>query len=207
MNSLYNTVIFDLGGVLIDWNPEYLYRKTLHRRSGDATLPYGGCVTYRGTKSRTGGARLPKRCKSGAQCFPQYESQIRSYHERWDEMLGGTIEKNVQVLDDLWQKSSVHLYAITNWSAETYPVAQQRFTFLDYFEDVVVSGKLKLVKPDAAIYQVLLDRQPQIVPAQAIFIDDVLENVEAARALGIYGIHLTPETDLREQLEALEVLP
>lgn len=137
---------------------------------------------------------------------PAYENEIRAYHERWNEMLGGAIAENVAVLEDLQQKPDINLYAITNWSAETFPIAQQEYPFLQHFQDTVVSGELKIVKPDAKIYQTLLDRQP-IVPEQSIFIDDVLENIDGARALGIHGIHLTPDTDLRKELEALHVLP
>ncbi len=137
--------------------------------------------------------------------FPEHEANIRAYHERWDEMLGGAIEENVAVLEDLHQQKNVRLYAITNWSAETFPVAQQRFPFLSYFEDTVVSGSLKMVKPDPRIYQTLLDRQP-IVPEQAIFIDDVQENVAGAEALSIHGIHLTPKTNLRQALQKLGML-
>ena len=201
----YNTIIFDLGGVLIDWNPEYLYRKIFTDEAEMQHFLTEVCHSA-WNKEQDRGRPFAEAVQECIAEFPQYEAQIRSYHERWDEMLGGTIEENVQVLDDLWQKPDIHLYAITNWSAETYPVAQQRFSFLSYFEDVVVSGTLKLVKPDAAIYQALLDRHP-IVPEQAIFIGDVLENVEAAQTVGLHGIHFTPETNLREELESLEVLP
>lgn len=150
------------------------------------------------------GAR-PGAVRERIERFPEHEVYIRHYHERWDEMLGGVIAANVAVLEDLHRRLDIRLYAITNWSAETFPMAQQRFPFLSYFEDTVVSGDLKLVKPDPKIYQTLLDRQP-IVPEQAIFIDDVLENVQGVQALGIHGIHLTAETDLREELKRLGVL-
>ena len=202
----YNTIIFDLGGVLIDWNPEYLYRKIFDDEAEMQHFLTEVCHSA-WNKEQDRGRPFAEAVKERIAVFPQYEKYIRSYHERWDEMLGGAIEENVQVLEDLRKQPDIHLYAITNWSAETYPTAQRQFPFLGYFEEVVVSGELKLVKPDAAIYQVLLDRQPAIVPEQAIFIDDVLENVEGSRALGIHGIHLTPETDLRKELEALGVLP
>ncbi len=205
MNPTYNSIIFDLGGVLIDWNPEYLYRKIF---TDEAEMQHFLTEVCHGAwnKEQDRGRLFADAVQERAAEFPQYEMQIRSYHERWEEMLNGAIEENVQVLEDLRQQPDIRLYAITNWSAETFPIAQRQFPFLDYFEDTVVSGELKLVKPDARIYQTLLDRQP-IVPEQAVFIDDVLENVEGARALGIYGIHLTPETDLRKELETLGVLP
>ena len=205
MNSTYNTVIFDLGGVLIDWNPEYLYRKIF---SDKAQMRHFLTEVCHGAwnKEQDRGRPFAEAVRERIERFPEHKANIRAYHERWDEMLGDAIEENVAVLEDLRQKPDIHLYAITNWSAETFPVAQQRFSFLNYFEDTVVSGELKLVKPDAEIYQTLLDRQP-IVPGQAIFIDDVRENVAGAEALGIRGIHLTPETDLRKELTTLGVLP
>ena len=205
MNPTYNSIIFDLGGVLIDWNPEYLYRKIF---TDEADMQHFLTEVCHGAwnKEQDRGRLFADAVRERAAEFPQYETQIRSYHERWEEMLGGAIEENVQVLDDLWQKPDIHLYAITNWSAETFPTAKRLYPFLRYFEDTVVSGELKLVKPDAKIYQTLLDRHP-IIPERAVFIDDVLENVEGARALGIYGIHLKPETDLRTELETLGVLP
>ena len=121
-------------------------------------------------------------------------------------MLGGAIEENVTVLEDLRQKPDIDIYAITNWSAETFPIAQRDYPFLQYFQDTVVSGKLKIVKPDTRIYQTLLDRQPSIVPEQSIFIDDVAETLAGAEKLGITGIHLPPGTNLREKLAELRVL-
>ena len=204
MDALYNTVIFDLGGVLIDWNPAYLYRKIFADEEEMQRFLTDVCHAD-WNKEQDRGRLFAEAVQERVAAFPHYESQIQSYHQRWEEMLGGAIEENVQVLEDLYQQSDLHLYAITNWSAETYPTAQRLFPFLSYFEDVIVSGELKLVKPDAAIYQVLLDRQP-IVPERAIFIDDVRENVDGARGLGIHGIHLTPKTNLREELKALGVL-
>lgn len=205
MNPTYNTVIFDLGNVLIEWDPRHLYRKIF---TDEAEMEYFLANVCHGAwnKEQDRGRPFAEAVQAKITEFPQYEAQIRSYHERWSEMLNGPIEENVQVLEDLRQKPDVQLYAITNWSAETFPVAQQRFAFLKYFQDTIVSGDLKLVKPDAAIYQVLLDRQP-IVPEQAIFIDDTYENVVGAEALGLRGIHLTLETDLRKELEGLGVLP
>ena len=205
MNPTYNTVIFDLGGVLIDWNPAYLYRKIFTDEAQMQHFLTEVCHSD-WNREQDRGRLFAEALRERVARFPEHEANIRRYHERWDEMLGGAIEPNVQVLEELHQRPDIHLYAITNWSAETFPVAQRRFPFLDYFEDTVVSGALKLVKPDPKIYRTLLDRQP-IAPEQAIFIDDVLENVAGAQSLGIHGIHLTLETNLRAELQKLRVLP
>jgi len=201
----YNTVIFDLGGVLIDWNPEYLYRKMF---ADEAEMKQFLQEVCHGewNKEQDRGRPFAEAVEERTAKYPQYVAEIQAYHHRWEEMLGGPIEENVAVLDDLREKSDVDLYAITNWSAETFPIAQRDYPFLQYFQDTVVSGKLKIVKPDARIYQTLLDRQPSIVPEQSIFIDDVAENIAGAEALKIKGIHLTSDTNLREELIKLGVL-
>lgn len=201
----YNTVIFDLGGVLIDWNPEYLYRKIFSDEAQMQHFLQEVCHSD-WNREQDRGRLFTEAVQECIAVHPSYEQEIRAYHERWDEMLGGAIDENVAVLEDLNQKPDIHLYSITNWSAETFPVAQQRYPFLQYFQDTVVSGEHKIVKPDAKIYRMLLDRN-DIVPENSIFIDDVEENIEGARAAGIHGIHLRPDTNLRQELEALGVLP
>ncbi|MEM9675703.1 MAG: HAD family phosphatase [Bacteroidota bacterium] len=201
----YNTIIFDLGGVLIDWNPEYLYRKIF---DDEAQMQRFLTEVCHGdwNREQDRGRPFAEAVKERTALYPHYEAEIRAYHERWEEMLGGAIEENVEVLEDLRTRADIALYAITNWSAETFPIAQREYPFLQYFQNTVVSGELKVVKPDARIYQTLLDRQPEIVSEKSIFIDDVAENIAGAEAFGIQGIHLTPETNLSEELERLGVL-
>lgn len=201
----YYTIIFDLGGVLIDWNPEYLYRKIF---DDQAKMQQFLAKVCHGdwNREQDRGRPFAEAVEERIPDYPHYETEIRAYHKRWEEMLGGAIEENVAVLEDLRVKPDIDLYAITNWSAETFPIAQREYPFLEYFQDTVVSGELKVVKPDARIYQTLLDRQPEIIPEQSIFIDDVAENIAGAEAFGIKGIHLTPDTNLREELKMLGVL-
>lgn len=200
----YNTIIFDLGGVLIDWNPEYLYRKIFSEEARIKHFLDEVCHSE-WNREQDRGRPFAEAVKERIAVHPTYEKEIIAYHERWEEMLGGPITENVAILEELREKPHINLYAITNWSAETFPIAQRKYPFLGYFEDTVVSGELKIVKPDAQIYQTLLDRQP-IDPNKAIFIDDVQENIQGAEALGITGIHLTPDTDLRMELKRLGVL-
>ncbi|MEO0332979.1 MAG: HAD family phosphatase, partial [Bacteroidota bacterium] len=150
----YNTVIFDLGGVLIDWNPEYLYRKIF---SDEVEMKQFLQEVCHGewNKEQDRGRAFAEAVAERTAMYPQYKSQIQAYHERWEEMLGGAIEENVAVLEDLRQKPDIDIYAITNWSAETFPIAQRDYPFLQYFQDTVVSGELKIVKPDTRIYQTL----------------------------------------------------
>jgi len=200
----YSTIIFDLGGVLIDWNPKYLYRKIF---DDEAQMQRFLTEICHGdwNREQDRGRPFAEAVQERTALYPQHEAEIRAYHERWEEMLGGAIEENVAVLEDLRTRPEIDLYAITNWSAETFPIAQREYPFLQYFQNTVVSGELKIVKPDARIYQTLLNRQPEIVPEQSIFIDDVAENIAGAEAFGIKGIHLTPATNLRAELEKLGV--
>ena len=199
----YNTIIFDLGGVLIDWNPVYLYRKVFTDEGEMKTFLQEVCHSD-WNRQQDGGRPFAEAIAEQTALFPHYEDQIQVYHDRWEEMLGGPIEENVQVLEDLRQQPDINLYAITNFSAETFPIAQRKHPFLQYFQDTIVSGELKMLKPDAIIYKTLLDRH-SIPPERAIFIDDVRENIEGAEALGIHGIHFTPKTDLRKELQALNI--
>lgn len=200
----YKNVIFDLGGVLIDWNPEYLYRKIFSDKTEMKQFLQEVCHGD-WNREQDRGRPFAEAVEERTLNYPHYDAEIRAYHERWDEMLGGAIAENVAVLEDLREKPDIDLYAITNWSAETFPIAQQEYHFLQYFQDTVVSGELKVVKPDARIYQTLFDRQPEIVPEQSVFIDDVAENIAGAEAFGIKGIHLTPNTNLRAELEKLGI--
>lgn len=197
------TVVFDLGGVLIDWNPRYLYRKIF---SDEAEMEHflAEVCHHDWNRQQDGGRTFNEATEERLSAFPNYEKEIRAYFDRWEEMMGGIAEANVDVLRKLHQQQAYPLYAITNWSAETYPMALRRYDFLHFFLDTVVSGEEKLLKPDAAIYQLLLDRN-QLRAEECVFIDDTPENVEGARQLGMQGIHLQPDTDLAAELRRLGV--
>ncbi|MDF9800103.1 2-haloacid dehalogenase [Catalinimonas alkaloidigena] len=194
-----DTVIFDLGGVLIDWNPRYLYGKIFgNEKEIDFFLREVCHADW--NRRQDGGRTFAEATEERAAVYPAYEEVIRCYFARWEEMLGGTLDNNVRVLEKLHQDKQVGLYAITNWSHETFPIALRKYNFLHYFKDIVVSGTEKLLKPEAAIYKVLLERNA-LCPEKCVFIDDVEENVEGARRLGIRGIHLKPDTDLSAELK------
>jgi 2-haloacid dehalogenase len=137
--------------------------------------------------------------------FPEYEPQIKAFHERWPEMLGGPIDGTVSILEEIRQDQRYRLLALTNWSHETWPFAWERYDFLQYFEDILVSGKEKLKKPDPKIYNLLLERN-EVRQEQALFIDDSHRNVLAAREQGIRTIHFTNPTALRTTLQHYGVL-
>ena len=132
--------------------------------------------------------------------YPEHEKEVRAYYDRWEEMLGGPIHETVDILRSLKDGGRYKLYALTNWSAETFPVALQRYDFLKWFDGIVMSGEEMTRKPFAIIYQTLLNRF-SVDPAEAIFIDDSLRNIKGAEAVGIRGIHFESPQQLRLSLE------
>lgn len=193
------TIVFDLGGVLIDWNPRYLYRKLLDdERDIDYFLTR--ICPQQWNACQDAGRPFAEAVAERSQQFPQFAGLIRAYHERWEEMLGGPIDGTVELLHRL-ARNGYRLAALTNWSAETFPVARRRFAFLQCFESILVSGELKLIKPDPRIFQRLLQVLGE--PASAcVFIDDSPANVDAAAAHGLRAIRFHDPAQLRQALAA-----
>tara|TARA_B110000858_G_scaffold9942_1_gene10385 strand:- start:1295 stop:1909 length:615 start_codon:yes stop_codon:yes gene_type:complete len=193
------TIIFDLGGVLIDWNPEYLYLDIFEGDRVKMNAFFKQVCTMDWNENQDAGYPLSKATEDRIALFPEYETLIKIYYGRWEEMLGEAITGSVQILKKLINDPKFRVVALTNWSAETFPVALKRFDFLHWFEGIVVSGTEKTRKPYPEIYQITLDRF-NIAPSETLFIDDNLRNIKGAEALGINGIHFsTPEkliTDL-----------
>ena len=194
------TVVFDLGAVLIDWNPRYLFRQLIddpdeiERFLAEVTTAAWNHEQDRGRSWADAVAEL-------VAVHPEHAHLIRAYHERWTEMLGGPIQETVDILAEL-RDAGVALYALSNWSAETFPVALERYPFLAWFKGIVVSGEVGAAKPEPAVYEALIERHG-VVPAESVFIDDQPANVEAARRLGFHGIRFTDATSLRAELAAL----
>ncbi len=204
MSKNIETVIFDLGGVLIDWSPEYVFREVFDDEQ-EMRFFFEEVCTSEWNEQQDAGRPLQEATEQKVKEFPEYESQIRAYYGRWEEMLGGPIEETVAVLEQLHEQGHHHLYALTNWSHETFPVAQERYDFLQRFKGIVVSGQEKLKKPDPRIYQLLLQRYG-VLPETAIFIDDSHRNVKGAEEVGLQAIHFESPKRLKEELRRLNVL-
>lgn len=195
-----DAVVFDLGGVLVDWNPRYLYRKIFGTEAEVEEFLERVCTpAWNAEQDRGRPWAEAVRLLQGK--FPHYAREIEAYHLRWSETLAGDLPESVAILSQLRQ-APVRLLALTNWSAETFPVARERFPFLRWFEGIVVSGEEEMIKPDAEIFE-LLCRRYRVRPERAVFIDDSARNVQAAQALGFHGIHFTGTASLREGLRAL----
>ncbi len=199
-----DTVIFDLGGVLIDWNPRYLYRK-IFSSEDEITWFLENVCTNEWNEQQDAGRSFEEATHELLVRFPQHKAAIRAWNDRFEETVSGPINETVDILKAIRDQRLHRLFALTNWSAETFPWARRTFDFLHWFDGIVVSGEEKLVKPNTGIYKVLLDRY-DVSPAGAVFIDDNLKNVEGARATGIDGIHFRGARKLREELQARGIL-
>lgn len=196
-------VIFDLGGVLIDWNPRYLYRK-LFADEADMEHFLATVCTNDWNEEQDAGRPFEVAIAELIPKWPDKADLIRAFFDRWTEMLNGALEETVALLAEL-RSQGTPLYALTNWSAETFPVAQAQFDFLSWFDGIVVSGVEKMKKPDPRIYGCLFERYG-VDPAQAVFIDDSARNIAAAREVGLHGIQFTSAEALRDELAQLGIL-
>jgi 2-haloacid dehalogenase len=199
-----NSIIFDLGGVLIDWQPAYVFLKEFRGNKEKMDEFLSTVCAWEWNLNQDAGYPLEKATKERIALYPEYERLIKMYYGRWEEMLGLAHKDTLSVLDYLKNQKKYRLLALTNWSHETFPIAQKKFPWLEWFEGIVVSGEEKLRKPDPEIYQRLLHRY-KVVPTQAVFIDDNIENVKAAESLGFYAIHFKSAEALVHELEHLEI--
>ena len=199
-------IIFDLGGVLVDWNPEYVYLDVFNGDRKKMQWFFDEVCTFDWNENQDAGYPLAQATEDRIKLYPQYEQWIRMFYGRWEEMLGGPIVGTVKILKELVNDRNYRVIALTNWSAETFPVALKRFDFLHWFEGIVVSGTEKTRKPFSAIYQITLDRY-QLNPTNSLFIDDNERNVIAAQRMGIQTIHFQNPKQLKISLEALGINP
>ena len=197
------TVVFDLGGVLIDWDPRYLYRQ-LFDDPDEMESFLAEVTTAEWNAHQDAGRTWAEAIELLVAEHPERRELIEAFHGRWPEMLAGEIPGTVHVLAEL-RAAGVRLVALSNWSAEMFPIARERFDFLAWFEGIVISGDVGVNKPDRRIFELLMDRFG-IEPAAAIFIDDSAANVDAAAALGFNAIQFTDPTALRVELVRLGLL-
>ena len=199
-----DTIIFDLGGVLIDWNPEYVYLDVFNGDRDKKQSFFDTICTSDWNENQDAGYPLQKATEERVALFPEHEELIRMFYGRWEEMLGEAIDGTVAILKSLIENPNYKVVALTNWSHETFPIALERFEFLDWFEGIIVSGIEKTRKPFKDIYQLTLDRF-HINAENSIFIDDNLRNIKASEQLGINGIHFKSPEALLEQLKLFSI--
>jgi 2-haloacid dehalogenase len=197
-------VVFDLGGVLIDWDPRYLYRQ-LFDDADEMESFLAEVTTAEWNAHQDAGRPWAEAIEILLAEHPERRELIEAFHQRWPEMLAGEVPGTVDVLADL-RATGVRLVALSNWSAEMFPVARERFDFLAWFEGIVISGDVGVNKPDPRIFGHLVERF-DIEPAVALFIDDSPANIDAATLLGFRTIQFTSATRLRRDLVRFGLLP
>ena len=198
-----DTIVFDFGGVLIDWNPRNLYRRFFDDPRDMETflsdVDFGAWNAHqdRGRPFAEGVSELSTR-------FPHYAPLIRAYHEHWQESVGTPIEGSIRVLREV-KAQGYPVYGLSNWSAETFPLIRSRYDFFNLLDDYVISGDVGLVKPDPEIFRALLHKIHRTA-AQSVFIDDSIDNIRSALALGFTCIRFESPAQLEQQLRQLRIL-
>jgi len=201
---MINTIIFDLGAVLIDWNPRYMYR-TIFSDEAEMEKFLAGVTTSDWNEEQDAGRALHEGTEILIRQFPEHEENIRAFYDRWHEMLGEALHDTVEIFRQLKESGKYRLYALTNWSAETFPIALERFDFLNWFDGIVVSGAEKMRKPTPEFYHILLNRY-DVKANEALFIDDNYRNILAAEKIGIHCIHFTSAEQLDLELRQADLL-
>ena len=197
-------IIFDLGGVLIDWNPAYIFDKLIEDEEKRKHF-FEKICTQDWNEEQDAGRPIKQATEELVAKHPEWKEAIEAFYGRWIEMLGGPINETVEILRQLKQSGHYKLYALTNWSAETFPTALEMYDFLHWFDGRVVSGEEKMRKPNPLFYQILLDRF-KLKAEETLFIDDSARNINAAEQLGINGILFHSPQQLEKDLKKTGIL-
>jgi 2-haloacid dehalogenase len=201
MNNI-NTIIFDFGGVLIDWNPRYMYRDEFEESSEMEHFLSNVC-TDEWNLQQDKGRSLVEGTRILQHKFPEHVAKIQLYYDQWEKMIKGDIPQNVILLQKL--KEKYKLYGLTNWSAETFPIVFEQYSFFKLFDGIVISGEEKLIKPDKKIFELMLERY-HLEANHSLFIDDNKNNIQAAKEMGFATIHVQEKTDLNSELRTLGLM-
>lgn len=204
MNNKIDTIIFDLGAVLIDWNPKHLYRKIFKTEEEIDWFLKNVCTSEWNDK-QDAGRDFDEATKELLEKFPEHKEPIEAWYGRWQETINGSIPGTVEILKEIKESGKYRLYALTNWSAETFPWAMDNFEFLHWFEGIVVSGEEKTRKPYPEFYQILFDRY-KVNPKMALFIDDNPANIKGGNEIGLITHHFQSPEILREDLKRIGIL-
>jgi 2-haloacid dehalogenase len=196
-----DAVVFDLGGVLIDWDPRHLYRKLFDGDEAAMERFLAEVCTHDWNARLDAGRSFEEAVTELAAAHPDQAELIRAWWTRWPEMLGGAFEGTLAIMREL-RAAGMRTYALSNWSAETFPTTRGRFPFLDEMDGIVISGELKVAKPEPAIFHVLLSRHG-LTPASTVFIDDWDRNVAVASDLGMIAVRFFDAEQLRHDLRGL----
>jgi 2-haloacid dehalogenase len=203
MAAEIDAVVFDLGGVLIDWNPRHLYRQLFDDKEAMEDFLATIC-TLEWHVAHDLGQSTAESCAALALEHPEHASMIRAWADRSEDMIGGAIDEVVEILAEL-RAAGVPCYVLSNMETETFPLRLERFDFLHWFDGHVISGQEGLVKPDPKIFRRML-RRFDLQPSRTLFIDDSATNVEAAKEIGINAVRFESPAQLRVHLEQIGLL-
>lgn len=203
MSQKIQAIIFDFGNVLLEWNPRRVYRRYFQNEEEmeqflhDVNFMDWNLQQDKGRSFAEGVAVLSKE-------FPHYAELIQVYHDNWIHSIGESLTGTIEIMKRL-KKAGYQLYGLSNWSAETFPLARERYDFFNLLDDIVISGDVGTVKPDPEIFEIMLERIGR--PAsECLFIDDAPSNIEAAQKMGFATIHFQSPEQMERQLHRLDVL-
>ena len=191
-------LIFDFGGVLLDWNPRYLYRKIFNGDEDAMERFLADFDFYAWNELQDAGRSFKEGIEWGCREYPQYCELIKIYDTRWAESIRGPIRGSIEILEAL-KKAGYSLYGLSNWSDEKFSQARGLFSFFDWFNEIIVSGAIKLAKPDPEIFQYTLEKIGRQA-GECLLIDDNIDNIESAARLGFRVIHFQSPEQLKEEL-------
>ena len=198
-------IIFDLGGVVVDWNPRHLYRKLFHDDAARMERFLAEVCSPEWNEMQDAGRSLNEATIERVARFPEREKEIRAYYGRWTEMIGGRVPGTAKILEKL-SAGGARLFALSNWSSETFPLVRNDFAELRLFERIVLSGDFGVAKPDARFYAIAL-REIGIPADRLLFVDDNARNVDAGRAVGMHALHFSDAANLERELQGFEIEP
>ena len=204
MSNEIDAIIFDLGGVLIDWNPSYVFDKMFDDEEKKNHF-FENICTSDWNEKQDAGRPLEEATQELVRKHPEWKEYIEAYYGRWTEMLGGPIHETVDILRQLKEKGKYKIFALTNWSAELFPIALERYDFLHWFDGRVVSGEEKTRKPFPEFYELILNRF-HLTAEETLFIDDNVRNAKAAEQFGIKTIIFKSPAQLRQELIEMAIL-
>ena len=195
---MIKNIVFDFGGVLVDWNPRYLYYPYFNGDEAQAEWFLANICTYTWNVQMDGGKPFSEGVAELTAQYPEWAEAIEVYHSRWNEMIGGEVEGTASLVRRL-KEAGYRVYGLTNWSLETYPMIRDRYKVFSLFEEVVVSGEEHLLKPDEKIYRCLLERY-SLKAEESVFLDDNADNVAGAEAVGMAAIRFESATQAELEL-------
>lgn len=204
MQSHINAIIFDFGGVLLDWDPRYLYKRYFPGQPQAMDQFLNEIRFYEWNAQQDEGRPFSEAIAVHSERFPHYASLIQAYYDHWEESITGAISGTVDILHKLKQKG-YPLYGLSNWSAETFPRARHKYPFFNLFDEIILSGEVKMIKPDPAIFNLLLNKIRRTA-SECLLIDDSLPNIISADKLGFATIHFSSPEQLHLELQNLNLL-